>query len=267
VTTVQQLLQRRRLLEASRVRHPRRVPKAVPPSGLIIAFTKVMRDLDQAMDDAILATLRDAGVVRTDDVLPVDLLRALEMTLERVTGRRALVGVLEHLAERVSDRSGEDFQRQVRSALGVNLLSDPQLAGLFTKFRDESLSRIRGLADEKIKKVRKLFEEAPVGQRVEVLERDIREATGATKARAALIARDQTLTLYSEVTQDRHKAAGIERFVWSTSRDQRVRPSHAELENKEFSYANPPVVEGEPTLPGVTAYQCRCLAIPVLPTA
>jgi SPP1 gp7 family putative phage head morphogenesis protein len=264
VITVQQLVQRRRLLDASRVRHPRRVPRAVPPSGLIIAYTKVLRDLDQALDHAILGVLRDAGVVRTDDVLPIDLLRAIELAMEKVTSRRALVGVLEHIAERVSDRSGEDFGRQVRSALGVNLLGEPHLAGLFTKFRDENLKLITSLAGNKLKRVNKLFAEAPVGARVEVLERDIREATNATKSQAALIARNETLTLYSQVTQERHRSAGIERFVWSTSRDQRVRPSHAELENKEFSYSDPPIVEGIPTLPGVTAVQCRCLALPII---
>lgn len=268
-TTVQQLLHRRRLLEASRVRNPRRVPRAVPPSGLVIAFTKVLTDLDRAMDDAVVSVLRDAGVVRTNDTLPVDLLRAIEMQLERITGRRTLIGVLEHLAERVADRSGEDFQRQVRSALGVNLLSDPKLAGLFTKFRDESLQRIRGLADEKIKKVRKVFEESPVGDRVEVLERNIREATGVTKARAAMVARDQTLTLYSATTQERHRAAGIERFAWSTSRDGRVRETHKTYNGKPmdgqvFSYAEPPLIDGKPTFPGVTDYACRCLSIPIL---
>lgn len=88
-----------------------------------------------------------------------------------------------------------------------------------------------------------------------------------TQSRAELIARDQVLKLNAEVTQKRHEAAGIVEFVWSTSRDERVRPDHKVLEGKRYRYDDPPVVDrrrGTRGLPGIH-FQCRCVAIPVIP--
>lgn len=87
-----------------------------------------------------------------------------------------------------------------------------------------------------------------------------------TRSRAELIARDQTLKLNGMVTQTAQRTAGIDRYVWSTSQDESVRDSHAELEGKTFSWDDPPVVNkyGDTGHPG-DDYQCRCCALPVLP--
>ncbi len=57
--------------------------------------------------------------------------------------------------------------------------------------------------------------------------------------------------------------AGITQYTWSTSKDERVRPSHAELEGEQFSYDDPPEVDGEPANPGEPIL-CRCVPLPVL---
>jgi SPP1 gp7 family putative phage head morphogenesis protein len=74
-----------------------------------------------------------------------------------------------------------------------------------------------------------------------------------------LIARDQTLKLNSAITKDRHIAAGISEYTWSTSLDDRVRPEHEALEGTKHSWDAPP----EPGHPGED-FQCRCVAIPVI---
>jgi SPP1 gp7 family putative phage head morphogenesis protein len=50
--------------------------------------------------------------------------------------------------------------------------------------------------------------------------------------RANLIARDQIGKLNGQVTQARMEAAGLEMYIWSTSGDERVRSSHAKLDEK-----------------------------------
>jgi SPP1 gp7 family putative phage head morphogenesis protein len=92
----------------------------------------------------------------------------------------------------------------------------------------------------------------------------IREALGATRSRAETIAVTETHKLAAQLTQARHEAAGITRFRWSTSHDARVRPSHRVLHGREFDYDDPPIVDGEPTLPG-HAPRCRCVPIPIPP--
>ena len=79
----------------------------------------------------------------------------------------------------------------------------------------------------------------PGPTRVEEVAKSIRDMGDVTRSRAELIARDQVLKLNAEVTQRRHEAAGITEFVWSTSRDERVRPDHKALEGKRYRYDDP----------------------------
>jgi SPP1 gp7 family putative phage head morphogenesis protein len=70
-----------------------------------------------------------------------------------------------------------------------------------------------------------------------------------------------------QVTQARHQAAGVTEYVWRTSRDERVRQRHKELDGSRQKYSDPPVVDeatGRRAHPS-DDFQCRCTADPVLP--
>jgi SPP1 gp7 family putative phage head morphogenesis protein len=108
--------------------------------------------------------------------------------------------------------------------------------------------------------VREIFADPEnFGLRVEDLKRLLRERAEVSESRAELIARDQTLKLNGQITATRQMRAGVERYVWSTSQDERVRDSHAELEGQTFSWTEPPEV-GHPG----QDFQCRCVALPVV---
>lgn len=74
------------------------------------------------------------------------------------------------------------------------------------------------------------------------------------------IVRDQNSKVTGNLTEIRHRQIGIERYRWSTSQDDRVRPLHAALNGTERSWDNPHPTEGHPG----HAIQCRCAAIPVV---
>jgi SPP1 gp7 family putative phage head morphogenesis protein len=84
------------------------------------------------------------------------------------------------------------------------------------------------------------------------------ERIGMSRKRAKFIAVDQTGSILGQMTAKRHQQMGVSKFRWSTVKDERVRKTHKELNNKVFSYSDPPEVG----LPG-TDYRCRCVAIPV----
>jgi SPP1 gp7 family putative phage head morphogenesis protein len=112
--------------------------------------------------------------------------------------------------------------------------------------------------------------EAPIreGVRVEEIRAQIQERLNVTRSRAELIARDQTLKVYGQIQEARQTDAGIEEYDWSTSDDERVRESHAALDGTRQRWDSPPVVDertGRREHPGGD-FQCRCAAIPVLPT-
>lgn len=121
------------------------------------------------------------------------------------------------------------------------------------------------------KQVRDIFTDPDnFGASPDTLKRKLLDRGGVSESRAELIARDQTLKTNAAINGARQTAAGVSRYIWSTSLDERVRgnpdgawpdadPSHYELEGKIFSWDDPP----EPGHPGED-YQCRCIALPYI---
>jgi SPP1 gp7 family putative phage head morphogenesis protein len=279
VTTRAELLAfRRRLTEAaaSRRRRPK-VPPPAPPSGAIVAHTKLLRELSAEMDAAILDALRAEGIVRADaaDGDP-PFTRAqgrsaasrAAAAVRRVLRGKSFVARLQEISSATATASRKAWARQLKASLGVDLpTAEPELGPVMTAFRDENVALIRSLAADKVTRVRAILDDAGAGTRVEEVAKSIRDMGEVTRSRAELIARDQVLKLNAEVTQRRHKAAGIVEFVWSTSRDERVRADHKVLEGKRYRYDDPPIVDrrrGTRGLPGIH-FQCRCVAVPVIP--
>lgn len=127
-------------------------------------------------------------------------------------------------------------------------------------FRDSNVRLITSVAEESLTRIRDILD---MGARVEDLAKRIKDELGATESRAELIARDQTTKLSGQLNKVRQTEAGVEEYVWSTSKDERVRKSHRELDGEKFRWDDPPEIEGERLHPGEDI-QCRCVAVPVL---
>lgn len=189
-----------------------------------------------------------------------DLGGLLEVTFRQLFDFRSIDSFLHMLAQRLDKRSAGYLRRVVRLPPGR-----PQAQKLIDDFRQRNLDLIQGLGDEHIKDLRETFRKATaLGTWHEEIAKDINARLGVGLSRATLIARDQTNKLNSQMQVLHQTAAGVESFVWSTSKDGAVRPSHRALEGQTFSYASPPIVDGEVALPGQPV-QCRCTPIPVIP--
>ena len=104
-----------------------------------------------------------------------------------------------------------------------------------------------------------------VGKTTTAIVKQIQRTYSVDRRRAQLLARDQIAKLNGDITQQQQQDAGVVEYVWSTSGDSRVRPSHAALNHKRFRWDDPPVVDektGRRCHPGKD-YQCRCCALPV----
>jgi SPP1 gp7 family putative phage head morphogenesis protein len=104
------------------------------------------------------------------------------------------------------------------------------------------------------------------GLRVEVIAGILKERYDLSDSRAELIARDQVLKANGRLAQARQQSVGITEYIWVTSRDKRVRETHARLHNTRQSWANPPPVGGGRSAHPGGDYQCRCTAKPVAPS-
>ena len=94
----------------------------------------------------------------------------------------------------------------------------------------------------------------------------LEERYSVSKSRAKLIARDQISKLNADITERKQTALGVEEYWWVTSRDEKVRPTHRNLDGTLQRWDTKPVTEtnGERNHPG-GAVACRCSARPVVP--
>jgi SPP1 gp7 family putative phage head morphogenesis protein len=95
------------------------------------------------------------------------------------------------------------------------------------------------------------------GMRFEDLAKEVERIGDVTESRAKLIARDQTSKMNSAFNQVRQTSLGIEKYIWQTSGDERVREEHALNDGETFSWDKAP-----PTGHPGEDIQCRCVAVP-----
>lgn len=165
------------------------------------------------------------------------------------------------LGARIHRHSREEFER-----LGIDLRKEePELGTVIDNWRDVNVDRVESLLEHERDELSTILSKGS-GKTVDTLRGDIQDRLNVSRSKADLLARDQTLKLNAQVTRERQMAAGIDEYIWTTSKDERVREMHEELEGERFRWDDPPVTNkaGDRNHPGED-YQCRCVAFPVLP--
>jgi SPP1 gp7 family putative phage head morphogenesis protein len=183
--------------------------------------------------------------------------------LEREIPERRIALLAEQNALRVAEHSRKELNKQVRTVANIDVHADPAiLAGHIETFVEDNVRLVKSLMTDELDDLKGIvLRGARAGLRYEDIADDIVEKFGATKRRAALIARDQVTTLNAELTRIRQQQVGIEQYTWSTVKDERVRKSHRALEGTTQRWDAPPTVDGQPAHPG-QPINCRCQAIP-----
>lgn len=275
MVTASTLARRKAVVAASARRHaPRAVPPADEPRAIMAGYVSRLSGVVNALHSETLAALRDEGVrvdaADGDAPLQPGAAARVEARLrrlaEKIVGDRKMIATVQGVGASVFKFSREQWSKQVKASLGIDLTSDPNLDELARAFRAENTKLIRSLCASHVERVRDVLAGAGSGERVETIMKSIREATGASKSRAALIARDQVLSLNGDVAEARHKDLGVTEYIWRTSKDERVRERHRELDGQRISYAEPPIVDkrtGRREHAG-RDFQCRCVADPII---
>ena len=162
-------------------------------------------------------------------------------------------------ADRTSDFNREQLGAQVQQALGVPYLSiEKSTRDVVPPFVTENVALVRTLPDRCHDRLASLVEDAfSSGMRPETLADRIAELEDISDSDAMRIARDQIGKLNGEFNMLRQTDLGVERYVWRTMNDNRVRDEHQDREGETFAWDDPP----EGGHPGEDI-QCRCYAEP-----
>ena len=200
--------------------------------------------------------------IRTDGVLGavIAAVNRIRNSFDQHVDNGEFEGIAEDVASQVAAHSAQQEDRIFQAVLGIDVFrEEPWLSDELASWSAQSASRMRRASSEMIDFISEITQQGlRQGRTASAIREDIVERYGISRRRAQFIARDQIATLSGELMRRRQKEAGIERFRWQTSEDQRVRDSHKELNQQIFEWDKPPHVG----IPGED-YNCRCTGEPV----
>lgn len=174
---------------------------------------------------------------------------------------------LEKLAKRytgkVNRRNQNEFYRRVENRIGISSKELEATEGLtfqINAFQMETYQWLRKMRDDTMQQwtsntLRDMAEGKTLPEILEQFEGMVEKR----KNHAEMVARTQISTFNSLVTKTRARNLGIQKAVWQTSADERVRKCHQVRDGKEFDLSEGlySSCDGKTLLPGVD-YNCRC---------
>lgn len=276
-----QLRFRRMLAEyAGRRIRRRKIPRMRGPTQALLRYRTAIRERQKTLAEIVREILLPAlpaivaqgdaerGRIRQDAVID-DILRTfsnLQVQFATVYPETSLESDLVETAQATDVKNEVEFQRQMKAGLGVEMIVPG--AGkqtLLQGFIQENIALVTSQEGAQLERLRAIVSRGVSGGvRVEGLRDQIMHQLGVNRSRADLLARDQTLKLFGELSEHRQTSIGIDGYTWSTSDDERVRSGHRALANTPQKWNKPPIVDartGRRAHPGQD-YQCRCQPIP-----
>ncbi len=261
-------------LEAGRVRYAdgyftgmfnASVSRELRALGATFDKTKSAFKLPLSMMDVQLRSLVSIAKQKEETVM-----KGIQKTIDDMDTNKALIGTklpFDKKLEPVFKDLNEQFKNTVTVELGI----EPELPLRFRKklseqYTDNINLYIKNWSDEAIARLRqKVNENFIYGYRADTLLATIKSEYDVSKRKARFLARQETSLLVSAYRQTRYQDAGIDGYRWSSSHDSRVRPDHAKLSGRIFTWDTPPITDsttGARNHPGQD-FNCRCVAIPV----
>lgn len=194
--------------------------------------------------------------------------RSLDTTFQRMAQRIGGIGqTAQRLAGLAAQRNADTVDERLKAAIKASVSIDispvlnqsgPILDAMKSATK-ANIELITSIPDQYFEKLGDAVgKNMEAGMRFEDLAKEIERIGDVTESRAKLIARDQTSKMNGAFNQARQTSLGIEKYVWQTAGDERVREEHAENDGKVFGWNDPPPNTGHPG----DDVNCRCVAVP-----
>lgn len=157
------------------------------------------------------------------------------------------------------------FKAASRSLAVTPNITDAAKRAIADEYAENMKLYIKDFARDEIIKLReKVQENTYAGNRASSLAKLIEKENGVSNRKAKFLAKQETKLLMGSYRRNRYKAAGVVKYKWSSSHDERVRHQHRENDGKVFFWGEAIIDEkgtrGDPS----EAFGCRCVAIPIL---
>lgn len=258
---------------------PIKAPKS--PRGIENEFTEIMdfmiRQMGERFKNQVLNKIQVATVDKFADAQSGNF-AAILLRLSKVAKRSLLKqfsnGRLESISQQVlaklDKKSKKEFYERVAGKTGIDvtsLIAKEGMKSTTNALVAETAQWIQTLRDDTFQKFTNntLFAMSQ-GESLDTIVKQFDDIVIERKNHAKFLARNQVQNYNSITTKIRAQNLGITKAIWETADDDRVRPSHADREGKEFDLAEGlySSIDGLHLLPG-TDYNCRCTYTMIIP--
>ncbi len=250
----------------------KRASRKAPPSSLDYqqSLIRMVRAFGAQLSAAVLAewekwsrdlaASRAAPTERADVSAPREIRLVVDGVQAEFRVQDKARGAAEAQAKRVDRKNKDTTRKQVEQLKGVEPFDD-SMQDLVDLFVEGNTGLIQNVTSTQAEQIAQIVQDNLVaGKTARETALEIAERTGVAESRAKMLARDQTAKLNAQLTAARLGRAGISKYEWSTSRDERVRETHAAKEGNIYAFSDPPADTGNPG----EDFSCRCVAVPVL---
>jgi SPP1 gp7 family putative phage head morphogenesis protein len=167
----------------------------------------------------------------------------------------------------VARKDGAMWKRHSKDmaiALRRELLNAPT-GHILRQLQGEQVELIQSIPTAAADRIQGFALEATItGKRATEIAKEVLASEHVSAAKAALIARTEVARAASNLVQARAVYAGSDGYIWRTSGDANVRPSHEEMEGKYVRWSSPPTLDNLKGHAGCLP-NCRCFAEPIFP--
>lgn len=158
----------------------------------------------------------------------------------------------------------EQHAREIGQTLRREIASAPTGHALRQALQ-ERVQEITSLPRKAAERLFKLTTEAVMtSTRVKEIQQEILASGRVSLATAKMLARTGVSTTATAITKARAEHIGSPGYIWRTSKDGAVRPSHRKMEGKLVPWDKPPTLDNYTAHCGEFA-NCRCFPEPVIP--
>ncbi len=177
----------------------------------------------------------------------------------RATAARMVADVGRRNANAWRAMSGE-----IGKALAVELQYAPT-GSVFQQKMAEQVRLIKSIPLDAAQRVHKLTQQALLdGTRADVIAQEIMRTGEVSSSKAKTIARTEVSRTASSLTQARAQFVGSDGYIWRTSKDGDVRPTHRKQEGRFIKWSDPPKTdEGLAPYHAGCGPNCRCFPDPI----
>lgn len=251
-------------------------PRAIENElGSVIEFmveTMAKRFRNQVLNQLQVRTVEKFADAQTGNFASIllRLSKAAQKSILKQFGDDRIDTVTQQMLGKLDKKSKEEFYKRVAAKTGINvteLIAKEGMKSTTNALMAETSQWIKTLRDDTFQKFTNntLFAMSQ-GESLDTIVSQFDEVVSERKNHAQFLARNQVQNYNSVTTKIRAQNLGITKAVWETAGDERVRPSHADREGKEFDLAEGLYSSYDDLylLPG-TDYNCRCTYTMIIP--